>query len=105
MMAGLLVTLGVLGALLAAPHGLAALILPAATRPPLPRHVRPAGRTTQTEPAPSPVVSPTMTDDQRQALRAQVPTLGQWSLSPLSQESLRRRLRIGINEALGRPVV
>lgn len=105
MTAGLLVTLGVLGALLTAPHGLAALILPAATRPPLPRHVRPAGRTTQTEPVPSPVVSPTMTDEQRQMLRVQVPRLGDWELSPLNREIVRTRLRVDISEALGRRTV
>ncbi len=70
-----------------------------------PRHARPVGRTTQTEIAPSPIVSTTMTDEQRQALRMQVPTLGEWRLSPLSHESLRRRLRVEMSTALGRPIV
>lgn len=70
-----------------------------------PRHARPAGRTTQTERAPSPIVSPTMTDDQRQTLRVQVPALGDWQLSPLNREVLRTTLRVGISKALGRRTV
>lgn len=70
-----------------------------------PRHARPEGRTGPTMPAPSPIVSPTMTDEQRQVLRHTVPELGAWRLSPLSRESMRRRFRIMWAERTGRPVV
>jgi hypothetical protein len=99
MMAGLVVALGVLGFFLAAPYGIAGILVPSGARPP--RHARPAGRTGPTERAPSPPVA-TWTPEQRAAFGSISPT---WKLSPLSRESLRRRFRIMWAVHTGRPVV
>lgn len=102
MIFGLFVTLGVLGVALAAPWGIAALLVPSDARPP--RHARPAGRTEPTEPAPSPPLAEYPLSGELLRLTLSLGVMP-GRLSPINRESMRRRFRVMWWQAQNRPTV
>lgn len=102
MMAGLVTALGVLGFFLAAPYGIAGILVPSDARPP--RHARPAGRTEPTERAPSPPLAEYPLDGELLRLTLSLGVMP-GRLSPINRESMRRRFRVMWWQAQNRPTV